>query len=94
MVGGKVIESCEVRGRNEVLWLNCADFREGRKRPDVCSVLVERTTDSEQIEIGDRVWWQSGVIYWTPQDERFVEKQLKKIGGSGVTYETACGASE
>jgi len=90
MVGGKVIEVCDIPGRDE-LWVNCADFRQGRKHPDTCSVLVERNADSEQIQIGDKLWWQGGKCYWTPQDESRVEVPIRKIGGSGVTYETACG---
>ena len=90
MVGGRVIEVCEIPGKPDRLWLNCADYQPNRSHPDTCSVLVERNADSELIQIGDKVWWQSGVVRWTPQDESRAEVEIRKIGGSGVTYETAC----
>lgn len=88
MVGGRVIEVCDIPGRTE-LWVDTADFQQGRKKPETCSVLVERNEDSEKIQIGDKLWWQGGFCYWTPQDESRVEVKIKKVGGSGVTYETA-----
>lgn len=88
MVGGKVIEVCDIPGRSE-LWVNCADFPSGRRRPDTCSVLMERSADSEQIQIGDSVWWQCGKCYWTPQDKSRVDVAIRKVGGSGVSYESA-----
>ena len=56
MGGGRIIEICDVPGRSE-LWINCAYFGQGRKHPDTCSVLVERNADSEQMQIGDKLWW-------------------------------------
>lgn len=93
MVGGRVIEVCDIPGRSE-LWVNCVEYRSGRKHPDTCSVLVERNADSEAIQIGDKLWWQSGYCYWTTQDESRVEVKIRKVGGSGVTYATACRTGE
>lgn len=94
MVGGKVIEVADIKSRPNVIWVNCADMPRGRRKPDTCSVLVERSPDADKIEIGDSIWWQGGRIYWTPQDKSRVEVVLRKIGGSGVTYETACGPGD
>lgn len=91
MVGGTVIEVAEIPNRADCLWLNCADMPSGYKKPQTCSVLVKRDENSEQVELGDKIWWQSGVVYWTTKDERRIEVKLIKIGGSGVSYETACG---
>lgn len=91
MVGGIVIETADVPGKS-FLWVNCMERTHIGKRsnPDTCSVLVEKNIDSDQIQIGDKVWWQSGTVYWTPQDCSRVEVKIPKIGGSGVTYETVC----
>lgn len=88
MVGGRVVEVAEVPGR-QLMWINAA--ARPYKRIEYCSVLVRKDSDSEQIQIGDKVWWQGGCVYWTMQDESRVEVPLKKVGGSGVTYASACG---
>ncbi len=87
MVGGIVIEVCDIPKQPDWLWVNTAS----RQRPrEQCSVLVAKSVDAEQIQIGDSLWWQGGVCYWTPADKSRIEVQLAKIGGSGVTYESVC----
>ena len=88
MVGGKVVEVATVPKRG-LLWVRVAD--RPYKKLEYCSVLVQQDAESEKIEIGDSLWWQCGMAYWTPQDRSRVDVRLKKIGGSGVTYESACG---
>ncbi len=34
-----------------------------------CAIYVERNADNEQIEVGDRIWWQGGLALWTPADD-------------------------
>jgi hypothetical protein len=89
MIGGTVIEVCEIKAKPDRLWVNCVDYPCGQ-RQQACSVLVERNPDSEQIQIGDRLWWQSGKVFWTALDESRIEVEIRKIGGSGVTYQSAC----
>jgi hypothetical protein len=91
MVGGRVVEVAEIPKRPGILWINCIQW--DYSRPEYCSVLCELNEDSKHIEIGDSVWWQSGHIMWTPVNKSRVDVKIKKIGGSGVTYETACANS-
>lgn len=95
MVGGKVIEICGIPSRPNVLWINCAN--RPYSKIQTCSVLIEKHDTADLIQIGDSVWWQSGLVYWTPQDSPRDMQGINfdipftKIGGSGVSYETACG---
>jgi len=92
MIGGKVIEVCDVPGRPDVLFVNVAD--RPYKKIETCGVLVEKNKVSGQIQIGDTLWWQSGNCYWTPQgttDGRCgvdIDIIVKKRSGSGVTLES------
>ena len=78
MVGGIVIEVSEIKDRPGVLYVDCRDssYRQ------TCAVLVEDNETSRKIEIGDSVWWQSGMVMWTPSPNR-----LKKGGKCGVDYD-------
>lgn len=62
MVGGKVIEIADVPGRPEAIYVDVRD------KNDTCAILVERNENSERIQIGDSLWWQSGYAMWTPQE--------------------------
>ena len=92
MIGGKVIEVCNVPHRSNVLFVNVAE--RPYKRTDTCGVLVENNETSQKIEIGDSLWWQCGYCYWTPQNsERKKENvdfdiKIPKRSGSGVTFES------
>ncbi len=85
MVGGRVIEVCEVKDRPDVLFVDVRD------KNDTCAIYVEKNAASLLIEIGDSLWWQSGWAMWTPQKNLGVDPakgihdvQIKKIGYSGV----------
>ncbi len=84
MVGGRVIEVAEVPGRPEVLFVDCAERAHGRRRCDTCAIYVERNPTSLQIEIGDSLWWQGRLAYWTPQQNRGRDRAK-----SGVDYDIA-----
>ena len=77
MIGGLVIEAIILPNK---VWVNCAE-KQSRSQ---CAIYVERNGDSESILIGDIVWWQGNRAMWTPVDKRFVEKEIKRIGFSGV----------
>lgn len=88
MVGGKVIEVAEVPGRPEILFVDCADMPRGRRKPDTCAIYVERNKTSEQIQIGDSLWWQGPYAMWTPQRNRMVETEAERRGlKCGVDYD-------
>lgn len=98
MVGGKVVEVAEVPGREDVLYVNCADLPRGRKKPDFCAILIEHNETAKQVQIGDSLWWQGRVAYWTPQDNigghltgmvchKDYDIQIPRVGYSGVAYE-------
>lgn len=86
MIGGTVLEVCNVPNRPEVIFVNVGD------RPysflETCGVLVENNEKSQGIEIGDSLWWQSGHCYWTPMDRRESDIKIKKVGYSGVTFDS------
>lgn len=98
MIGGKVIEVCEIPYRLDVLFVNVAD--RPYSKIETCGVLVEKNIKSLQIEIGDSLWWQCGFCYWTPQNsERKKENvdfdiKIPKRSGSGVTFESVCKLEE
>jgi hypothetical protein len=94
MIGGKVIEVCNVPGRPDVLFVNVAD--RPYKKLETCGVLVENNETSRKIEIGDSLWWQCGICYWTRQDKKGhsgksgvdYDIAIPKRSGSGVTFES------
>lgn len=72
MVGGKVVEVLFEENR---IFLNVQD----RTYPkDRCGIYVVRDPDSEKIEVGDQVWWQGKIVYWTPT--------VTVLGGDVVDY--------
>ena len=85
MIGGTVIENSIVTNTSRPLRrLWCVD----RRRPaDECAVYAE-IDEAVDVRPGDWIWWQSGKIYWTRHrpgtlnDPEFVERPLKKVGGS------------
>ena len=77
MVGGMVIG---VRRLEDRIWANCMDG------PDECAIYVERNADSEQLKIGDSLWWQGSWAMWTPNpDDGRHDVQIPRIGYSGVS---------
>lgn len=72
MVGGTVIE---VQKRPDKYRVWCMD-----RNGDECAVYVEPTPF---IKEGDKIWWQSGKVYWTPQGSEVGDVMVfKKIGFS------------
>lgn len=106
MVGGLVIEIAEVMwdgGRR--VYLNCREqvwsSKERRKVPtkNTCAIFVEMDERAPYVELGDMVWWQGGIAFWTPRDRSDeslaaltlalgitnpVEVELRRVGASGV----------
>ena len=82
MVGGIVIE---VAWRGYKVFVDCHDTH----YRDTCAIYVERNEDSEQIEVGDRLWWQGGSAMWTPADESRMEVRIPRVGYSGVALDRA-----
>lgn len=93
MVGGTVIEVCNAEHRTDAIYVDTADKPAGRTKADTCAIYVERTPESEKIEIGDGLWWQGEWAYWTPQKNRKpggecgvdFDIKIQRIGYSGVT---------
>lgn len=91
MVGGVIIGLTK---REDEIHVNVADCphypRHGLgdecPRPDTCCVYTDgvRVQDSApaNLQIGDLLWWQGGLCYWTPRANR----QLAKARG-GVDYD-------
>jgi hypothetical protein len=77
-VGGKVVQ---VYDRGDLKWVNTLDARE------YCAVYVDSEHD---IQIDDKLWWQSGMCYWTRVDKDgkvvFEDKKIPKRSGSGVSH--------
>lgn len=99
MVGGKVIEVCNVPDRPDVLFVNVAN--RPYSKVETCGVLVENNENSRKIEIGDSLWWQGGFCMWTPQANaggiddgigcgESYDIKIPKRSGSGVTFESVC----
>jgi hypothetical protein len=77
MVGGTVIEVVDLATQ---VYVNCADKPRGRAKADECAIYVERTAESEKIEIGDAIWWQGRVAYWTPCQNRVSAQEAGRRG--------------
>jgi len=75
-VGGKVTE---VILQKTMVYIDTDD--KGEK----CAIYVNRDSNAEQVKVGDIVWWQGSVAYWTTEDRKtHVETKLIRIGYSGV----------
>lgn len=80
MVGGVVIEVCEHPTDRFKLYVNCADRAySGQRKPDECAIYVERNETSEQIQVGDALWWQGQSAMWTPQKNRVSAKEANRL---------------
>lgn len=94
MVGGKVLEVCEVPNRPDVLFIEVVD--RPYSKLEKCGVLIENNETSQRIQIGDSMWWQSGWCYWTPQGSEGkcgidYDIKIPKRSGSGVTFDSVRG---
>lgn len=85
MVGGKVIEVCDVPEMPERLFVDVADRPYGKV--ETCAIYVENNETSMSIAIGDSLWWQGRTAYWTPQDHmQGTDIPIRRIGYSGVKH--------
>lgn len=104
MVGGVVIGVTRQDGKTHVHVADCphypkhgvkAESVEGCPYPDTCCVYTDEIKqdggERVAINVGDSLWWQGGMCYWTPKDNRGVKGNkcgvdfdiaLKKIGYS------------
>lgn len=88
MVGGIVIEVAEVRGRSDVLFVDCRDTRSR----DTCAVYLEKNETSDKIQVGDSIWWQDRVAMWTPSGSERLQGgvdcdiRIPRVGYSGVVH--------
>lgn len=79
MVGGKVIETIDT---GERVWINCRGS--GSEHRNECAIYVERTAEARAVSVGDSIWWQGRSAFWTPRGAPFADRQLHRLGGSGV----------
>lgn len=82
MVGGIVVKVFPLGDTGET-WLLVHE----NDTYDTCGVIAKDPEGDRKIQVGDQVWWQAGIIYWTPASygDHGSDLQLKKVGGSGVT---------
>jgi hypothetical protein len=89
VIGGTVSEVVWLEDR---IWVEVVDPSESG-RGDLCAIYVRRCTVSEEIKVGDSLWWQGGYAYWTPFREKLkahmrsgfdYDLRIPKIGYSGV----------
>lgn len=73
--GGTVTEVIDIKPGK--VWVNTVDGR------DECAVICDPGV--EKVQIGDKLWWQGSVCYWTPKLGDLVEVKLKKTSGSGIS---------
>lgn len=74
MVGGRIINVISV-GPNS--WIQCED-----STGDVCAI---RVVGKHNIRIGDSIWWQGQIAYWTRMphmDGQPTDIKLERIGHS------------
>ena len=92
MVGGTVVEVCELPDRVGCLFVDVVDPAYPKQH---CGIVVQQTLAAECIDIGDQIWWQSGTAYWTPQatyqlsslaTHKETDIPIPKIGHSGVPH--------
>ena len=87
-VGGRVVETLQAADR---VWINTRETGYSTE----CAVYVERTPAALSVEVGDSLWWQGGFAFWTPRRRSlgmkppFVDKELKRIGCSGISRNQA-----
>jgi hypothetical protein len=85
MVGGKVVEVCDVPEMPERLFVDVADMPYGKV--ERCAIYVEKSEQSQRIQIGDSIWWQGRNAYWTPQcGTQGEDIPIPRIGYSGVKH--------
>lgn len=76
MVGGIIVEVVSIKDTLRVAVLVRGTDME---RNDFSAINIE--TEANQVEVGDRIWWQGGQAMWTPRKGNR-EYMLPKIGFS------------
>lgn len=76
-VGGRVIETIVCADR---VWVNTREPGSGHE----CAIFITKQPESLSISEGDSIWWQGQHAYWTPRRRPFSDRQLRRIGCSGV----------
>lgn len=74
MVGGKVVQVYQFDDKQ---WVNVTDDGE------YCAVIVSRY---HAIRLGDKLWWQGNICYWTSKSGAVVEEKVDKLSASGVPH--------
>lgn len=90
MVGGVIVGLTFGTDRVHVHVADCPHYpKHGRgdecPRPDTCCVYTDAKLEggtSAGLRIGDSFWWQCGICYWTPKENRG-----KQDGKGGVDYD-------
>jgi hypothetical protein len=82
MIGGKIID---IRNDGDRVRIWCVDTYDhsGDAKVEIydeCGIYI--APDGELPALGDTVWWQGKIVYWTPADCRFVDRPLQKLGYS------------
>lgn len=85
MVGGNVRE---VIIQDDKVWVDTVEDRYD-EFSEHCAIYVERNAESEQIKVGDIVWWHAGTALWTKYENGiFVgpeDVRIPRLGFSGVS---------
>lgn len=94
MVGGVIIGLTKSGDRTHVNVADCphypkhgikAESVEGCPCPDTCCVYTDAKREDgteAELKVGDAFWWQGGICYWTPRENRH-----KEGGRGGVDYD-------
>lgn len=93
MIGGIVVEVAEIKDRPDVLYIDCRDNVYIR---ETCGILVQKNEISNQIQLGDKIWWQGRWAMWTPANTHRGKQgvdfdiQIPRIGYSGMQHPDRC----
>ncbi len=85
-VGGTVVETIVVTAHGKkptTVWI---DTREKPHYLSTTAIYVEDSPEARCVDVGDTVWWQGNVAYWTPKDKRGepIERADKKLNVANV----------
>lgn len=75
MIGGTVIEVCNVPGTPGVLYVEVFDKKRPKKR---AAIYVLACHNATRVQMGDSLWWQGDMAFWTPQNVRRSLKTAKR----------------
>lgn len=86
MVGGIVVEASEIKLMPKALFV---DVRDRADSTDKCLLLLEKTPVTLCIEIGDALWWQGDIAFWTPAKVKKMsnEERKRRRYKNGIHYD-------